>query len=146
MLNALLDHPFFTEPAPKTTGPELFNLDYVEQARQNANLPDIDPADLMATLTAFTAQAIVNFIDIHFSLSQLNLFVSGGGARNPMILANLAKALPQAAIDNTDALGINPDAKEAILFALLGNEAIAGKPLEIGNNPAVLMGKISFPA
>ena len=146
LLNALLDHPFFTEPAPKTTGPELFNLDYVEQARQNANLPDIDPADLMATLTAFTAQAIVNFIDIHFSLSQLNLFVSGGGARNPMILANLAKALPQAAIDNTDALGINPDAKEAILFALLGNEAIAGKPLEIGNNPAVLMGKISFPA
>ena len=146
LLKALLDHPFFTEAAPKTTGPELFNLDYVEQARQNANQATIAPADLIATLTVFTAQSIANFVNANFAVDQLNIFVSGGGAKNPVVLAHLTKALPQVVIDNTDALGINPDAKEAILFALLGNEAIAGKPLEIGNNPAVLMGKISFPS
>jgi len=45
---------------------------------------------------------------------------------------------------DTSALGIHPDAKEAILFALLGNEALSDEPLKIGANPAVLMGKFSF--
>jgi anhydro-N-acetylmuramic acid kinase len=47
-------------------------------------------------------------------------------------------------IKDTSSLGINPDAKEAILFALLGNEALCGEPIAIGNNPSVLMGKFSF--
>jgi anhydro-N-acetylmuramic acid kinase len=52
--------------------------------------------------------------------------------------------LPKADIADTVSLGIDPDAKEAILFALLGNEALSGEPIRIGNNPAVLMGKFSF--
>jgi hypothetical protein len=54
------------------------------------------------------------------------------------------KRLTRSTIANTSELGINPDAKEAILFALLGNEALCGEPIAIGNNPAVLMGKFSF--
>jgi anhydro-N-acetylmuramic acid kinase len=57
----------------------------------------------------------------------------------------IKRALPNETIANTSELGIDPDAKEAILFALLGNEALCGEPIAIGNNPAVLMGKFSFP-
>jgi len=140
-----LAHPFFKEAAPKTTGPELFNLGYVEQAQQASNTINIPLEDLVKTLTALSAQAIANFIKANFPVNDLHLFASGGGASNPLLMELIKQALPQVTIGNTDALGIDPDAKEAILFALLGNEALAGEPIAIGNNPAVLMGKFSFP-
>ena len=146
LLNALLGHPFFKESAPKTTGPELFNLAYVHHAQQQSGILNIDPKDLVSTLTALTAVSITNFIQTNFAVDNLKLFVSGGGARNKFVIGHLKDALPQAVINDTSALGINPDAKEAILFALLGNEALCGEPIAIGINPAVLMGKFSFPA
>jgi anhydro-N-acetylmuramic acid kinase len=146
LLQQLLIHPFFKESAPKTTGPELFNLTYVQQAQQISGTSGIAPNDLIATLTALTAQGITDFIKTHFAFDGLKIFVSGGGASNPLIIDQLTKALPGVSLNNTRALGIDPDAKEAILFALLGNEAIVGQPLDIGNNPAVLMGKFNFPA
>jgi anhydro-N-acetylmuramic acid kinase len=145
LLDALLSNPFFKESLPKTTGPELFNLDFVADAQKRSDTLAISPEDLISTLSALTATSIVQFIETNFKVDNLQAFLSGGGARNPFIAAQLKKNLPQAAIKNTDALGINPDAKEAILFALLGNEALCGEPIKIGNNPAVLMGKFSFP-
>jgi len=100
---------------------------------------------LVSTLSAFTAKAIADFIKQHFNGIEIKIFASGGGARNPFVMAELAKAFPGTVISNTSTLGINPDAKEAILFALLGNEALYGEPLKIGSNPAILMGKFSFP-
>lgn len=146
LLNELLKHPFFIEKAPKTTGPELFNLSYVDKAQQLTNTTDISPNDLVKTLTALSAKAITNFIEANFPITDLRLFTSGGGASNPLLIDLIKQALPQITIADTSALGINPDAKEAILFALLGNEALAGEPVSIGTNPAVLMGKFSFPA
>jgi anhydro-N-acetylmuramic acid kinase len=146
LLTQLLNCPFFTEDLPKTTGPELFNLAYVEQAQQRSGTLTITNADLIATLSAFTADVITDFIKYHLENKVEHLFVSGGGAKNLFIMQRIKTALPHIAIDDTDAIGINPDAKEAILFALLGNEAIAGEPIVIGSNPAVLMGKFSFPA
>ncbi|MES2269028.1 MAG: anhydro-N-acetylmuramic acid kinase [Bacteroidota bacterium] len=145
LLDALLDHPFFREPAPKTTGPELFNLEFVADAQQAVRLFNINKTDLVTTLSAFTGRSISNFIKAKFNLPHLKIFVSGGGARNPYIINYLKSALPNATIADTSELGINPDAKEAILFALLGNEALCGEPLKIGENPEVLMGKFSFP-
>jgi anhydro-N-acetylmuramic acid kinase len=144
LLKALLAHPFFKEPAPKTTGPELFNLDYVHNAQQRSDTLNIAPKDLISTLTALTGTSITNFIQANFQSDNLKLFVSGGGAKNPFIIAYLKQVLPHVIIEDTFALGIDPDAKEAILFALLGNEALCGEPLTIGNNPAALMGKFSF--
>jgi len=145
LLAALVVHPFFTEQAPKTTGPELFNMDYVARAQTTSGTTGISPNDLIATLSEFTVQSIVGFIKSTGKLVTANrVLVSGGGARNPFLVDGLTKALAPAIISDTDYLGINPDAKEAILFALLGNEALAGEPMVIGNNPAVLMGKISF--
>jgi anhydro-N-acetylmuramic acid kinase len=145
LLGALLSHPFFTEAFPKTTGPELFNLRYVEQAQQQSQTKDISPADIVATLSALTAAIIVNVIECNYPDKGLKLFVSGGGYRNPFIMRYLQERMPGVAIASTYDLGIDPDAKEAILFALLGNEALCGEPMPIGNNPAVLMGKFSFP-
>ncbi|RYU87874.1 anhydro-N-acetylmuramic acid kinase [Mucilaginibacter terrigena] len=144
LLDALLDHPFFRESAPKTTGPELFNLEFVADAQQGVRLFNINKADLVATLSAFTGRSISNFIKANFNLPDIKIFVSGGGARNPYVINYLEKALPNATIANTRELGIDPDAKEAILFALLGNEALCGEPIKIGDNPEVLMGKFSF--
>jgi len=145
LLAALLDHPFFKEAAPKTTGPELFSLTYIENAQQASGTAGISKEDLVCTLSAFTAQSIVNFIVEHFNGDNINLFTSGGGARNIYIDNYLKKEFPHFTIAQTNTLGIDPDAKEAILFALLGNEALCGEPIAIGNNPAVLMGKFSFP-
>ncbi|MFD2872416.1 anhydro-N-acetylmuramic acid kinase [Mucilaginibacter ximonensis] len=143
LLNSLLRHPFFGEPSPKTTGPELFSEEYVRKAQERSGTSHIEAKDLIATISAFTGRAIVDFINAYIPAAA-KIFVSGGGARNPFVVQYLQKHLPQSHIADTAQLGINPDAKEAILFALLGNEAIAGEPLAIGNNPAVLMGKFSF--
>jgi len=144
LLDELLRNPFFKESSPKTTGPELFNLDFVADAQKRSDTLSISPEDLISTLSVLTAISIAQFIEANFKEDDLQIFLSGGGARNPFIAARLKKDLPHAAIKNTDALGIDPDAKEAILFALLGNEALCGEPIKIGNNPAVLMGKFSF--
>lgn len=143
LLNSLLRHPFFGEPSPKTTGPELFSEEYVRKAQERSGTTHIQAQDLIATLSAFTGKAIVDFISSYIA-EGVKIFVSGGGARNPFVVQYLRKHLSQSQIADTAGLGIDPDAKEAILFALLGNEAIAGEPLIIGNNPAVLMGKFSF--
>ena len=146
LLIALKAHPFFAEALPKSTGPEVFNLEMVHQAQQKSNTSQIAPVDLLATLTVFTAQIIADSILKNFPAEDLKVFVSGGGARNPLLLESLQKLLPKNSIQNSAALGLAADAKEAVLFALLANEAVAGEPLHINKNPAVLMGKFCFPS
>lgn len=144
LLKALLSHPYFQQPAPKTTGPEVFNMEYVAQAQQELGTLNILPQDLLATLSELTVKSIAEFIKKHFGDKIDRILVSGGGARNVFVIDRLRRTFAPAVIADTGYLGIDPDAKEAILFALLGNEALAGEPLQIGSNPAVLMGKISF--
>jgi len=141
---ALKAHPFFAEALPKSTGPELFNMEFVQEAQQKSSTQQINPADLVATLTVFTAQIIAAAILKNFPVEDLQVFVSGGGARNPMMIQSLQFLMPKNSIRNSDVLGLNADAKEAVLFALLANEALAGEPIVINQNPAVLMGKFSF--
>jgi len=145
LLNALLDHSFFKAVLPKTTGPELFNLEYLRKAQQQSNTIDLSAADIVATLSQFTAQSIADAVLSLYDTTNLKLFASGGGAHNPFVMQQLQRLLPHVKIGNTSELGIQPDAKEAILFALLGNEALCGEPIAIGDNPKVLMGKFSFP-
>ena len=145
LLEQLLKNGFFTQPAPKTTGPELFSANYVKQAQQQVNAQNISPENLLATLSALTAEGIIRFIKTHIAGNIDQLLLSGGGAKNGFIVNYLQQALPDVEVADTSTIGINADAKEAILFALLANEALTGEPLTIGDNPAVLMGKFSFP-
>lgn len=149
LLTALLNHPFFSYNFPKTTGPEDFNLLFLSNAQIKSNTTMINHADIMATLCALTAKAIAQAVrEITAQYTDLKMYVSGGGYKNPTLLKMLSEYLPNISIESTSALGIDPDAKEAILFSLLANETVAGAATtfpKMAGAPAVCFGKISFP-
>lgn len=155
LLAALKADDFFKKPYPKTTGPELFSIAYVEKAIQALkSTPSV--ADLMATLTRFSAETIADAIIGLFKqkqfqeaeIKQFKIYMSGGGMHNPLLVSYLKELLPTIEFRKTDSLGINGDAKEAVLFAILANECVAGGITNFGLRegiPSVSMGKISFP-
>ncbi len=153
LLNALKANTFFSLPFPKTVGPELFNLEYLKQAQIQSNTTNLAKEVIVATLNLFTAEtiaeAIMQVIGNLQDVSSMNvLYISGGGMHNPILLAHLSNLLAGIKVLSLDELGFNPDAKEAILFALLANEAVAGEAMQIGGNATkkpITMGKISFP-
>ena len=152
LLSALLAHPFFAQPFPKTTGPEVFNTEYVEAAQRQSQTENLTPADLMATLTRFSAESIAQAIgqalaNVPGSDPNVCVYMSGGGVHNPVLAGTIQALLPGCTFAKTDDLGIAGDAKEAVLFAVLANEAVAGSGTSFGERqgvPSVSMGKISF--
>ena len=150
LLAALLAHPFFAAPLPKTTGPELFGQIYLATAQQQSGTENLPLEDLLATLVELSAVGVARAAALAFAQRPVpTVYLSGGGAHNPALVAALRRHLPGTAFATTDVLGVPPDAKEAILFAVLANEAVAGQPVAIGAGrqrvPAVSMGKISWP-
>ena len=150
LLDALKSHPFFDQQFPKTTGPELFNLAFVEAAKKQSGTTVISVEDTMATLNMFTADTISSAIkQCTKNKHELNIICSGGGIHNPVLMQHLKDQLPKCTFITTAALGMDPDAKEAVLFALLANECVAGNKEIFGKGipgmPAVSMGKISLP-
>lgn len=155
LLKELKNNDFFTKSFPKTTGPELFNLDYLSNAQSRSNTENSSHGDILATLCRFSAETIAEAIlqlpIINYQLSEnssMDIYSSGGGVHNPLIMSNLRELLPKFYFQKTDDLGISGDAKEAVLFATLANEAVAGGRTDFGSRkgvPSVSMGKISFP-
>ncbi|MCS6807742.1 MAG: anhydro-N-acetylmuramic acid kinase, partial [Bacteroidota bacterium] len=151
LLHALKDHPFFDAPFPKTTGPELFNMEYLDRAAQRHHifLSAMPAEDVMATLVRFTAETITDAIKRTMpDAASYAVYMSGGGVHNPALVQTLKEYLPNVPINTTDALGIIPDAKEAVLFAVLANETLCGGNIDFGMRariPTISMGKISFP-
>lgn len=150
LLNELKSAAFFNINFPKTTGPELFNLAYLQNAKMKTGTINLPVADTMATLNKFTADTIAAAIGICVKEKKgVKIFISGGGIHNPKLMDNLKIQLPGYIFNSTASTGINPDAKEAILFALLANECVAGNHLVFKNQAKqiipVSMGKISFP-
>jgi anhydro-N-acetylmuramic acid kinase len=145
LLDALLDHPFFKAPFPKSTGPELFNEHYLDKAL--AGYAALSAEDLLATLCRFTAKGIALGVELFLKEEKKPVFyLSGGGMHNPVVLHNLRELLPGCQLKTTQDLHILPDAKEAVLFAALANQTVAGTVLNLGEGfPAVSFGKISFP-
>ena len=148
LLSALKDHPFFQQSFPKTTGPELFNLEYLDRAIKVSETKNNSVEDTMATLNQFSADIIAAAVKKCFD-GKVNpkIYSSGGGVHNPLLMQNLKAKLPNCEFFSAADLGINPDAKEAVLFATLANECICGGQTNFGSNsiPSVSMGKISFP-
>jgi anhydro-N-acetylmuramic acid kinase len=149
LLAELKAHSFFSLALPKTIGPELFNLEFLAKAQAASHTIGISPEDVMATLNRFSAETIADCINSSIpSGTTFNMYSSGGGMHNPMLMGHLKSLLPNATLYSSEVLGINPDAKEAILFALLANEAVAGTPLFAGGHATKIpttMGKVSFP-
>jgi anhydro-N-acetylmuramic acid kinase len=154
LLMQLASSAFFMQSFPKTTGPEVFNLAYLLEAQKLAEATDLSNEDVMATICDFSAKCISDsIIMLGKTLPHLMVYVSGGGIHNPLLMKRirirLSNQLPQAKIGSTELLSLNPDAKEAILFALLANETLCADTQIISthetNMPSVSLGKISFP-
>ncbi len=108
-----------------------------------------NPYNLLATLTKLTAVTVAEaLLRVPGTVGHPVLYISGGGAHNPLIWKYLEEFLSGWTIHPMDKLGIDGDAKEAVLFAVLANETVAGEALEgqkLGGLPMFGMGKISFP-
>ncbi len=151
LLSVLKDHSFFTASFPKTIGPELFNLSYIRSAQERSGTMSLSAEDVMATLNCLSADMIVKSIKTCFHAGEeFVVYCSGGGMHNPLLMEHIQDQLPGITFHSTEDLAVNPDAKEAVLFALLANECVAGGQLKFGDGrrgiPNVSMGKISFPA
>lgn len=150
LLDILKSDPFFAKPFPKTTGPELFSPDWVRAAIRQLPKGNPNPFNIMATLTRLTADSISDALLRAFDhkQSKISIYISGGGAHNPLIVKYLKENLPTSKVLPMETLGLSGDAKEAVLFAILANETVAGNTAAgatLGGIPLVGMGKISFP-
>lgn len=124
LLTAWLADPYFARRPPKTTGRERFGAPFVERYR--AALDALPFADAVRTLTELTIRSTAAAIRTSAPAAARTI-VSGGGAHNLTILDGLRAALP-GAVETSAAYGIDPDAKEAIAFALLGYETLRELP------------------
>lgn len=149
LLAALKEDDFFLQPFPKTTGPELFNLEFIYKALKKSNNEDLQRQDVLATLNKFTADLISDALNSLKKEKSTKVYISGGGIHNPLLVQHLKEGLKGFTFHKTEEKNIHPDAKEAVLFALLANECVAGDPNTFkglsDKIPAVSMGKISFP-
>ncbi len=146
LLKRLMPHPFLKRRPPKTTGREEFGEQYLNHILHTPNrIPTID---VLATLTEFTALSIYDastkLLPRGFTVDEV--IASGGGIHNSTLMRSLAIKLSPARLLTSDALGIPSDAKEAMLMALLANEAVheraANLPRATGAKKPVVLGKI----
>lgn len=144
LLADLLAEPYYALPAPKSTGKELFHSDYLD--RHLAAHPGLDGHDVIATLTALTARTVADACREHHVSA---VIASGGGTRNPILMAALRDELgPQVTVQTTDeALGLPEGAKEACLMALIGWLSWHGLPATLpgatGAARATIAGRIT---
>jgi len=129
LLARWLADPYFAAVPPKSTGREVFNLDWLD-----AHLPsDIAPVDVQATLLALSARSIADAVRKH-GIGTREVFACGGGVHNPALMDALRAELVDMRVDTTAALGLDPDFVEAAGFAWLARARLSGEP---GNLPSV---------
>ncbi|HEV2608478.1 MAG TPA: anhydro-N-acetylmuramic acid kinase [Xanthomonadaceae bacterium] len=129
LLARWLADPYFAAAPPKSTGREVFNLDWLD-----ARLPpEIAPVDVQATLLALSARSIADAVRMH-GTSTREVFACGGGVHNAVLMDALRVELAEMRVDTTAALGLDPDFVEAAGFAWLARARLAGQP---GNLPSV---------
>lgn len=145
MLSWMLEDPYLAKKPPKTTGREYFGAQYVEKLLAFGDYPLVD---ILTTATAFTAESIALSLRNFAPRMPARLVVGGGGSRNPTLLKFMQEALPGCKVQIQEDLGLDSDAKEAVAFALLANEALFGvcnnAPSATGAKHGVVMGRINL--
>jgi len=124
LLTAMLDDPYFAQPAPKSTGREYFNTAWLQEKLTACKQADISPTDIQATLLSLTVTSIANAIK-DYAAPSTNVFLCGGGSKN-LALRNLLGTQLEREILTTSALGIEPDWVEAALFAWFAKQNLGG--------------------
>ncbi|MHB9130263.1 MAG: anhydro-N-acetylmuramic acid kinase [Armatimonadota bacterium] len=146
LLNELMSNPYFALPPPKSTGRELFGMTFAEGLYCNFH-GNLD--DLIATVTAFTAESIArayrDFLLPHGAIDEVIL--GGGGSYNPTLRAMLAERLPGIPVHTHEDHGLSSEAKEAVAFAILGHATLCGVPANVpsatGAAHPVILGHIT---
>ncbi|KAF1716463.1 anhydro-N-acetylmuramic acid kinase [Pseudoxanthomonas yeongjuensis] len=130
LLARLLDDPWFALPPPKSTGREQFHLPWLESRLGDAAGR---PAEVQATLLELTAITVADALQAT-QPETARVLVCGGGVHNAALMARLSARIPGAIVESTAAHGLDPDYVEAMGFAWLARETLAGRP---GNLPGV---------
>ena len=146
LLAETLSHPYFLRHPPKTTGRELFGDAFASTLITQGRERGLTPEDIIATLTAITVESIAGAYRA-FGPAQIDeVLVSGGGSRNSFLMESLQAALPETTVIPLGISGLPAEAKEAVMFALLGLEALYGRPANLpsctGATQAAILGKI----
>jgi anhydro-N-acetylmuramic acid kinase len=128
LLARLESDPYFELPPPKSTGRDYFDLAWLEKKLEAGHAP----ADVQRTLLALTARSVAGAVRRHCA-GVAELFVCGGGANNAVLLRELAAAAAPLSVRRTDELGVPVTQVEALAFAWLAREALAGRA---GNLPS----------
>ena len=149
LLDELMRHAYLLQALPKSTGREEFGQNYCQHLI--AHYPHVSPEELIATFTEFTARSIYDQYQ-RFAEPEApwdELIVSGGGVRNLFLMERLKFHFKNVPVKLSSDFNIPTDAKEAILFALLANEAVCGVPANIphvtGAKKKAILGKICLP-
>jgi anhydro-N-acetylmuramic acid kinase len=141
-----LQHEYFHTPPPKSTGRELFGVDYLQQCFEDAEKYQLSPADFLATLTELTAASIVENYRLFLPRMPQTVLLCGGGSRNLYLKQRLQVLLGEIPVTTTDEVGLNADFKEAIAFAVLAYWRQMGNPGNLpsatGASQEVLLGEI----
>jgi anhydro-N-acetylmuramic acid kinase len=150
LLDTLLTDHYFRIRPPKSCGREQFGEAYTKMLIEWARRHRARPADLVRTATAFTSLTIIDawnrFIAPRAKINQL--IVAGGGAHNPLIMAQLSAALEDVEVTTSATLGVPEDGKEAFAFAILAYETLHGRPANLpsatGANRRAILGKVCY--
>ena len=124
-----LTHPFFAQTPPKTTGREMFGVTFAHTYLTQMRAQELDDNACIATITELTVQSISAHVKKFVGEPLNRLYVSGGGTQNQTLMRRLTQIFPHTIVLPVE----NSDAKEAIAFAILANEAVHG---QAGNVPA----------
>lgn len=156
LLDALMSEPYFQMPAPKSTGRELFNNQWLDeklkrfaQGANGSSADDIMPEDVQATLLALTVETIAQSI-IAEQPKLDGIYICGGGAQNSVLMQALSEKFAPVSVATTEQLGVHPDWVEAVAFAWLGYCRMEEKTLNMskvtGVNKHTLLGGIYKPS
>ena len=149
LLEWLLSHPYIEETPPKTTGRETFGEGFGKEVVRRGMDLGLTPEDLVATVTAFTVESIVlNYEEFVFPYGKIDeVILGGGGAFNNTMVKLLKKRVHPIKISTHADYGIPPQAREALTWAVLGDETLCGTPSNLphitGATKKVLQGTLT---
>lgn len=150
LLSALMKNPYLDLEPPKSTGRELFGEEMAGELFSLAEKKGMSTPDLLRTLVEFTVCSIVSAYErfVYPVADVREVVLSGGGARNPVMVSRLREKLAPVPLSLSDRYGIPADAKEAVGFAVLANETVcanmANVPGVTGARVPTILGKISI--
>ncbi|MBT8401877.1 MAG: anhydro-N-acetylmuramic acid kinase [Rhodothermia bacterium] len=151
LLDELLDDSYYRRRPPKSTGRERFGAPYVDTLVERGRSHGCTNDDLIATASELTVRTVADAIAEHTGYGEggFQLIVGGGGAHNAYLMRRLAESFPGAEVSTTGDHGIDPDAREAVCFAVMAHETLNEQPTALaavtGAAQSAILGKICLP-